>query len=77
VRLRGRRVAVTVRGAGAQRVRVALTRGKRPVAARTVRARRGTAQVTFRVRRAGRYSVHAKLLGGVRLQGRSKPVRVR
>jgi hypothetical protein len=77
VRARGHRLVVVVRRAGSSRVRLALVRGKRRVAVRTVRPRRGVVKVTFRVKRAGRYRVAAKLLGGVRLHGRSKPVRVR
>jgi uncharacterized protein len=77
VRARGRRLVVVVRRAGRSRVRITVARGKRRVAARTVRPRRGAAKATFRVKRAGRYRVSAKLLGGVRLKGRSKPVRVK
>ena len=74
---RGRRLKVTIRGAGAERVRVLLRRNGRIASRRTVRARRGVARVTFRLTRRGTYRVQAKLLGPVRLGGRSRAVRVR
>jgi hypothetical protein len=72
-----RRVAVTVRGAGGARVRVSLIRGRKTVARRTVTPRRGVARLTFRLAKAGRYRVRARTLGGVALDGASRPLRVR
>jgi hypothetical protein len=74
---RGSRIRVTVRGAGASKVRLTLVRGSKAVARRTVRARRNVARASFRVTVGGRYRVTAKLLGGVRLKGRSRPMTVK
>ena len=76
-RAKGKRLKVTVRGVGTSRVRLTVRRGRTAVLKRTVAPRRGVARVTLKLRRRGRYVVAAKLLGGPRLSGRSRAVRVR
>ena len=72
-----RRIAVTIRGAGASRVRVTLLRGKKAVARRTVQSKNDSVSVTLKAAKRGTYRVSARVLDGVALKGMSKKVRVR
>jgi predicted acyl esterase len=59
---KGRKLKVTVRGAGSFRITVKVRKGKRVVVKRAVRAKRGVARVSFRLNR-GRYRIVATAKG--------------
>ena len=73
----GNRVRVVIKGAGASRVRVTATRGRKAVARRTIRSRGNAAAVVFKLKRKGSYRFSARTLDGVKLSGRSKKLRMR
>ena len=72
-----RRLGVTVTGGSTSKVALTLVRGKKTVARRTRAPKKGVVRTTFKLPRAGRYRVLARTVGGIRLTGASKFVRVR
>ncbi len=60
--LSGRRISVTIRGAGASRVRVTLLRGKTAVLRRTVTSARDTVTLTLKAKKAGTYRVFGRFV---------------